>query len=38
LAPVYGRFTEGFETADIQDAEALLEELAGETAVHTMSQ
>ena len=38
LAPVYGRFTEGFETADLQDAKALLEELAGETAVHTMSQ
>jgi predicted ATPase len=29
LAPVYGRFTEGFETADLQDAKALLEELAG---------
>lgn len=29
LAPVYGRFPEGFETADLQDAKALLEELAG---------
>jgi predicted ATPase len=29
LAPVYGRFTKGFETADLQDAKALLEELAG---------
>jgi predicted ATPase len=27
LAPVYGWFTEGFETADLQDANALLEEL-----------
>jgi predicted ATPase len=29
LAPVYGWFTEGFDTADLQDARALLEELAG---------
>ena len=28
LAPVYGRFTEGFETADLQDARTLLETLA----------
>jgi predicted ATPase len=28
LAPVYGWFTEGFETADLQDAKALLEALA----------
>ena len=28
LAPVYGWFTEGFETADLQDAKALLDELA----------
>jgi len=28
LAPVYGWFTEGFETADLQDARALLEALA----------
>jgi len=27
LAPVYGWFTEGFETADLQEAKALLEEL-----------
>jgi predicted ATPase len=29
LAPTYGWFTEGFDTADLQDAKALLEELAG---------
>jgi predicted ATPase len=28
LAPVYGWFTEGFDTADLKDARALLEELA----------
>ena len=28
LAPVYHWFTEGFDTADLQDAKALLEELA----------
>ena len=28
LAPVYGWFTEGFKTADLRDAKALLEELA----------
>jgi predicted ATPase len=27
LAPVYGWFTEGFDTADLQEAKALLEEL-----------
>jgi predicted ATPase len=27
LAPLYGWFTEGFDTADLQDAKALLEEL-----------
>ena len=27
LAPVYGWFTEGFDTADLQDAKGLLEEL-----------
>src|SRR5919198_1952473 len=26
LAPVYGWFTEGFDTADLQEAQALLEE------------
>jgi class 3 adenylate cyclase/predicted ATPase len=28
LAPIYGWFTEGFDTADLKDAEALLAELA----------
>jgi predicted ATPase len=28
LAPVYGWFTEGFDTADLQEAKALLEVLA----------
>jgi predicted ATPase len=27
LAPVYGWFTEGFDTADLQEARALLEQL-----------
>ena len=27
LAPVYGWFTEGFDTADLQDAKALLDAL-----------
>jgi predicted ATPase len=27
LLPVYGWFTEGFDTADLQDAEALVDEL-----------
>ena len=29
LAPVYGWFTEGFDTPVLQDAKALLEELTG---------
>ena len=29
LAPLYGWFTEGFDTADLQDAKVLLEELGG---------
>ena len=29
LAPVYGWFTEGFDTADLLEAKALLTELAG---------
>jgi TOMM system kinase/cyclase fusion protein len=29
LAPVYGWFTEGFDTADLQEAKALLKELGG---------
>jgi hypothetical protein len=28
MAPVYGWFTEGFDTRDLKDAKALLEELA----------
>jgi len=28
LAPVYGWFTEGFETLDLKQAKALLDELA----------
>jgi predicted ATPase len=31
LAPLYGSFTEGFDTADLKDAEALLDELAPPT-------
>jgi len=30
LAPVYGWFTEGFETRDLKEAKAPLEELASE--------
>jgi hypothetical protein len=29
LAPIYGWFTEGLDTVDLQKAKALLEELAG---------
>jgi predicted ATPase len=29
LAPIYSWFTEGFDTADLQEAKALLEELGG---------
>jgi predicted ATPase len=28
LTPIYGWFTEGFDTADLQEAKALLEEFA----------
>ena len=28
LAPIYGWFTEGFDTADLKDAKARLDELA----------
>jgi predicted ATPase len=28
LAPVYGWFSEGFDTCDLKDAKALLDELA----------
>jgi predicted ATPase len=31
LAPIYGWFTEGFDTADLKDAKALLEVLGGAT-------
>jgi predicted ATPase len=31
LAPVYGWFTEGFDTADLQEASALLDELSSES-------
>jgi predicted ATPase len=27
LAPIYGRFTEGFDTRDLKEAKALLDEL-----------
>ena len=30
LAPIYGWFTEGFDTADLQEAKALLEEELGD--------
>jgi predicted ATPase len=29
LAPIYGWFTEGFDTVDLQEAKTLLEELSG---------
>jgi hypothetical protein len=29
LTPIYSWFTEGFDTADLQDAKVLLEELGG---------
>jgi predicted ATPase len=29
LAPIYGWFTEGFDTADLKDAKVLLDELIG---------
>jgi len=29
LAPIYGWFTEGFDTLDLREAKALLEELSG---------
>ena len=39
LAPVYGWFTEGFDTRDLKDAKALLEELAAipPAATHVLS-
>jgi len=35
LRPVYDRFTEGFDTADLQAAKALLDALAQPTALRT---
>ena len=32
LAEIYGWFTEGFDTADLKDAKALLDELEGRAA------
>jgi hypothetical protein len=29
LTPLYGGFTQGFDTADLKDAKALLDELSG---------
>jgi predicted ATPase len=37
LAPVYGWFTEGFDTVDLQEAKALLEELGDTTSAHQTS-
>jgi predicted ATPase len=34
LAPVYGWFTEGFDTRDLKDAKTLLEELAHSETKH----
>ncbi len=31
LADIYGWFTEGFDTADLKDAKALLDELAAKS-------
>jgi predicted ATPase len=35
LQPVYNRFTEGFDTADLQAAKALLDALPQPTALRT---
>ena len=37
LAPVYGWFTEGFDTRDLKEAKALLEELASSVPLSTHS-
>jgi len=37
LAPIYGWFTEGFDTADLQEAKALLEALGDSTSEHNTS-
>jgi hypothetical protein len=36
LAPIYGWFTEGFDTADLRAARGLLEELASSSASGTL--
>jgi len=33
LAEIYGWFTEGFDTADLKEAKALLEELEGQATI-----
>ena len=38
LAPIYGWFTEGFDTADLQEAKALLEELGDQTGAHQFAE
>ena len=35
LAPIYDWFTEGFDTADLRDAKALLEELTASAIAQT---
>jgi predicted ATPase len=37
LAPVYGWFTEGFDTLDLREAELLLEELAQDQPINATS-
>jgi tetratricopeptide (TPR) repeat protein len=37
LAEIYGWFTEGFDTADLKDAKALLEELSSESSLQAVS-
>ncbi len=37
LAEIYGWFTEGFDTKDLQEAKALLEELAASEDQHAVS-
>jgi predicted ATPase len=37
LAPVYGWFTEGFDTRDLKEAKALLEELAASWAKRSVT-
>jgi predicted ATPase len=37
LAPVYGWFTEGFDTRDLKEAKALLEELGADAQLRLRS-